>query len=116
MTVENKNVLIARVQKVKKYFKYREISREEFVDDVFGLMTHKQHARVVNLWQCKIADKDFTEKMERYALDRYSNPSQHETFKKFMDFVNWYMKLGGAPLSPRQIEDCYVRFIEQKPK
>jgi len=31
-------------------------------------------------------------------------------FEKFMKFVNWYTSLGGTPLTPEQIEICYLKF------
>jgi uncharacterized membrane-anchored protein len=31
-------------------------------------------------------------------------------WERFQDFVTWYMKQGGAPLTPEQIERTIVKF------
>lgn len=35
---------------------------------------------------------------------------KNNKWESFMEFVNWYMKQGGDPLTPEEIERTYVKF------
>lgn len=106
----NKDDLIERVKKVKRYFKAKGVSRDQFFDDVFGPMYDSEHNRAVNLWFCKITDEEFTKCLERYAQFPRNYRTESAEYKRFIKFVDWYMKLGGHPLTPKQIEDVYEKF------
>ena len=108
---KNKDELIDEVKRVKAFFKEKGITREEFFDNVYGPMCHKQNARIINLWSCKICDEDFNKEIVKYAKNRTRNLKNMEVFQRFAEFVEWYMSLGGKPLTPEQIEETYVKFI-----
>jgi hypothetical protein len=107
--------MLGKVKKVKIYFSAKGVTRDEFIDNVYGLMNHKEYNRVLNLWGCKTVEKEFTEKMEKYAMTRDRVIEDMEVFKRFNEFVEWYtLRCGAEPLTTLQIENVYERFIIKK--
>ena len=106
----NKDELFGRVRKAKWILKQKKIKREFFFDQVYGSMYDAEHTRIVNLWQCKITDIDFTQKLESFVEFPESSIKTSAEFQRFMLFEKWYTSLGGEPLSAEQIESVYPKF------
>lgn len=110
--MNTKKDLIERVKKVKKYLKFHDIkdAKRNFIDSAYGALYQAESTRVDNLWQCKITDEDFTTKLELFAENPERYIGNSAEFKRFMDFVNWYMKQGGRSLTEEDIEKVYPKF------
>ena len=108
--MNEKEDLLERVKKAKQYLEEKGIKRESFVDTVYGAMFDSEHNRVINLWQGKITDQDFTERLERFAELPIRCLKETADFQRFLLFVSWYLSLGGKTLSEDEIEKCYPKF------
>jgi len=109
---ENKDELLERVRKVKRFLKHKKIKRGIFFDSSYGAVFDSEHARLINLWQERITDEDFTKRLEDFAENPASSLREalDETWERFILFEKWYLKCGGAPLTIDQIEDIYPKF------
>jgi hypothetical protein len=97
-----------RVKEAKKLLKSKGVknSKVKFFDSTFGAMFKSESIRMDNLWAGYIVDEDFTEKLESFA----KNPDESSRFVSFLKFVEWYLKLGGKPLTETEIEDTFKKF------
>lgn len=109
---KKKTELLKRVQKAKEFIKHHNVkdAKNVFCDTMYGAMYKAESTKVDNLWAGRTTDEDFTIKLEEFAKNPRLNLTNHEEFKRFMRFVDWYMELGGAPLTPEQIEKAYPKF------
>ena len=48
--------------------------------------------------------------MHLYYKIMKNKTKQKHNWRKFMRFVKWYMKAGGHPLTPEQIERILIKF------
>jgi hypothetical protein len=112
----NKDELIERVRKVKRFLKAKGIKRDVFIDNTFGSMYDSEHTRIINLWQVKITDESFTEKLEHFAEYKTSQLRTSVEFERFIAFARWFTALGGKPLTVDDIEKCYPKFTIKNDK
>jgi len=108
--------LLARVSKVKAYFKHKGIKRDEFIDNAYGSMYDSEHTRVLNLWHGNVTSLEFTQTLERYAEFPKKYLKQSAEFQRFFRFTEWYLRLGGETLTTEQIAECYPKFKLLKTK
>lgn len=105
-----KELLTARVQKVKEFLKHNGHSRAQFMDRAFGPLYSAESNRIKNLWDCTITDKDFTIILEAYAEFPQKFTIQHAEFERFVKFTEWYKACGGEQLTIEDIENVYPKF------
>lgn len=110
MKNQNRDELLERVKKVKKYMKHNNIKRSEFFDNAYGTMYDNEHSRLLNLWNGLIVNLEFTQTIERYAEFPKKYLIGSAEFARFYRFTEWYLKLGGETLTSEQIEKVYPKF------
>ena len=103
-----KPLLRTRVKEAKKLLKSKGIkdSKIKFFDSTYGALLKSESIRLDNLWAGYIVDEEFTEQLEAFA----EKPKQDSKFISFLKFVEWYIKLGGKPLTSEEIENTLKRF------
>jgi len=90
--------------------KYPRNAKNVFFDECYGAMFKSETTRLDNLWACNTCDRDFTNTIERFAENPTQFDAKRATFNRFMKFVDWYMRLGGEPLSAKEIEKVFPKF------
>jgi hypothetical protein len=111
--LNQKEQLIARVKKAKEFLKHHngKDAKCVFFDGVFGAMLKGESLKKDNLWACKTTDKQFTEDLEKFAHNPALKLGHTAEFNRFLKFVDWYLRLGGDPLTTKQIEKAYPKFL-----
>lgn len=69
MACNSNPCLINRVKEAKKKIKQKtgRANKVEFFDKFYGSLLKKESIRLDNIWAGYVADKEFTEKLEKYA-------------------------------------------------
>ena len=102
-----------RVQKAKVFLKHHNgrDAKIVFFDSVYGAMYKGESLKRDNLWACKTTSISFTEEIEKFAKNPILKMGHQAEFKRFLKFVDWYLRLGGEPLTTKQIEKAYPKFL-----
>lgn len=109
----SKDGLKLRVQKAIVFLKHHNgrDAKIVFFDSVYGAMYKGESLKHDNLWACKTTDKNFTEDIEKFAKRPVLKIGHSAEFKRFLKFVDWYLRLGGEMLTTEQIEKAYPKFL-----
>lgn len=110
---KSKTSLLKRVAKAKRFLKHKnhKNSKNEFFDKCYGAMYKDESTRLDNLWAGKTTDEDFTNMLEAYAESPDTFSGNEAEIQRFMDFVYWYIKLGGK-VDKDDIIKAYPKFEE----
>jgi hypothetical protein len=104
--------LFQRVRKCTEFLKHNEIKRENFFDDVYGYIKHSENTRLINRWQCKTADLNFTLKLEKYCENQAKTTKDTKMYMKFIKFLEWYENTGASRIPEDKIEEVFNRFLD----
>ena len=109
MEKSTKKELKERVEKAKRFMKGNGISQAEAVNAMYGPMFYKEHLRMMNLFRGYITSEEFTEKLENWLRNR-NKTTGDEVFNRFLEFADWYNKLGGRSFTPQEIDELITKF------
>lgn len=104
--------LLLRVAKSREFLKRSGVKNAKtvFFDSAYGAMYKSETNRIDNLWEGRVTDVDFTERLEKFCKNPVRNLSHDAEFTRFQAFMKWYTKMGGRPLTKKQIERAYPKF------
>ena len=110
---KERDSLIKRVKRAKKLIKSQNSkdAKNKFFDTCYGALYKSESTKLDNLWGGKIVDAEFTDNLEKFAVDPNNFPEDHAQIERFMKFVSWYTRtVGGKSLTKEEIQAVYPKF------